>query len=299
MKQTTLQHRPDHKLYTEIKKLFLARGARMHNNHRGPKIYTELQRVALLVLYVRSKLSLRSFCTVYLPESKWPQWLGLRELPSKSSLHSWLKNYDMSWLRQLNKQLLSDEDVLIAAIDGTGLDADNKTAHYAQRIRSTLVKGPKLDILIDTDTLLVHDWSLLLKPRHDAYVAKNLLSRTPQRGVLVLGDKGYDSEELYAICAHNNNRLWTPLRNAPRSNHPPKKLGVHKRSSHKIGCEQQGRRSLVESVMRSIKNRIRALRARLHYMKKRELAWHVIVRNLELQISLLLRALRTLKITGN
>jgi hypothetical protein len=291
MKQKTLQCESEKELYVVIKELFHSGASRLHTNYYGPKIYTDLQRVALLILRIRTGYTYKRFCEEYLPESKWPKWLGLRELPGKSSLHRWAQNVDMSLLRKLNKQLLLDEKPSTMAIDGTGLDADSKTAHYAQRIRAPIKKGPKLDLIIDTDTLLIHDWSVLLKPRHDAYVAKRLLNRTAHSAVLILADKGYDSEELYRICYENKNRLWAPIRNEQYCDRPPKKLSLYKKRSHKQETVDYHRRNLVESTIRSIKNRVRALRARQHFMKKRELAWHVLVRNIEIKISLLLRLL--------
>lgn len=299
MKQKTFQCESEKELYTAIKELFHAGAACMHKNHYGPKIFTDLQRVALLILRVRSGLSYERFCNEYLPESKWPRWLGLRELPSDTSVWRWTRKFDMKFIRQLNKQLLACEQPTIMAIDGTGIDSWRRSRHYETRIGERGRDFSKADIVSDSNTQLIHDWSLLLKPRHDAHVAKQLLSRTPHRGVLVLGDKGYDSEELYTLCAERNNRLWTPLRNAPRSNAPPKRLGQHKRASHKQGCDQPGKRSLVESTIRSLKSRISALTARLHYMKKREFAWHILARNIQLQIALLLRVLRTLATLHN
>ena len=293
IKQSTLPVRDEYELYSEIKELFHSGASRMHRNHYGPKIYTDLQRTALLVLYVRSKCSLRRFCEVYLMESRWPQWLGLREIPAKSTLHDWLKQADMSFLRKLNKQLLAEEQPATMAVDGTGLDARHRSKHYEDRIRAAPLKGPKLDVLIDTGTLLVHDWSLLIKPRSDVHVAKGILRRTPRRGVLIIGDKGYDAEELYEICYHSNSRFFAPIRNAPRTGAPPKRLSWYKRKSHRIATDYH-RRSLVESAIRSLKARVCALRSRLHYMKKRELALHVLARNLEIKISLLLRHIHML-----
>jgi|AntRauTorckE6833_2_1112554.scaffolds.fasta_scaffold33516_1 hypothetical protein len=289
MIQNTLQCEHKYELYTEIKKLFHAGAQRLHTNYYGPKIYTDLQRLALLILRTRCGYTYKRFCDEYLPESNWPRKLGLQELPSSASVWRWSQRFDMSFLRKLNDQLLLDEKPEVLAIDGTGLDADSKTAHYAQRIHAPMKKGPKLDIIVDTDTLLVHDWSVLIKPRHDAYVAKRLLNRTAHSAVLILADKGYDSEGLYRICYEKGNRLWAPIKNAPYSDKPPKKLGRYKKHSHKQETVDYHRRNLVESTIRSIKNRVRALRARQHFMKKRELALHILVRNIEIKISLLLR----------
>lgn len=287
IKQKTLPAGHEYELYTEIKELFHTGASRLHKNKLGPKTYTDLQRVALLILYVRSNCSLRRFCEVYLLESRWPSWLGLREIPSKSSIHNWLRHTDMSSLRELNKQLLADQKPEIMAIDGTGIDSWQASRHYEKRINLTRRDYAKVDIITDTNTLLIHDWSLVTKPRHDAYIAKKLLSRTPQRGVLILGDKGYDAKELYKICHENKNRFYAPIKNAPGGK-PPKRLGWHKRKSHRVETDYH-RRSLVESTIRSLKTRITALRSRLHYMKKREFALHVLARNLEIKISLLLR----------
>ena len=295
MKQKTIQHGSNVELYNQIKELFHAGAQRLHRNHYRPKIYTDLQRVALLVLRVRTGYSYERFCTEYLPESKWPQWLGLRELPSAASVWRWTNRFDMNFLRELNNELLASEQPTTMAIDGTGLDADYKSAHYAHRIRATMKKGPKLDIIVDTDTLLIHDWSLLMRPRHDAHIAKSLLRRLRYTSIMVFGDKGYDSEELYQICHKKKMRFWAPLRNSTYENTPPKKLSWHKKQSHKKPLPTTyNRRSIVESAIRSLKNKVRALRARIHYMKKRELAWHILARNIEIKISLLLHYIQML-----
>ena len=294
IKQTSLPVGYEYELYTEIKELFHAGAKRLHRNHYGPKIYTDLQRAALLILYVRSNCSLRRFCDVYLIESRWPQWLGLREIPAKSTLHDWMKQFDMCLLRKLNKQLLADEQPETMAIDGTGIDSWQASRHYEKRIRLRNTRPyAKADVLIDTETLLVHDFSLRINPRNDNYIAKPMLRRAPQRGALILGDKGYDTEELYKICAQNKNRFFAPVRNHPRTGQPRKRLPWHKRKSHRIETDYH-KRSLVESTIRSLKTRITALRSRLHYMKKREFALHVLARNLEIKISLLLRHLHIL-----
>ena len=62
---------------------------KLHDNKLGSKIYTNYQKFSLLILFMRSRKSLRDF-TAELKESKWPRWLGLREIPSYRSLHNWL-----------------------------------------------------------------------------------------------------------------------------------------------------------------------------------------------------------------
>jgi len=298
MTQTTLQCGQEHELYNNIKNLFHACGSRMHDNRFGPKVYTNLQRIALLILRVRSGYSYERFCDEYLPESRWPRWLGLRDLPGSSTLHRWAQEFDMQFIRDLNDKLLEDEDPETLAIDGTGIDSWRRSRHYERRLGEAPRQYAKADIIVDTDSLLVHDWSLLLRKRHDSHVAKQLLSRTTLSGVLIIGDKGYDAEELYEICYWQDNRFFAPVRDAPNKGAPPDTLPWYKRKSHRIKTDYH-RRSLVESTIRSLKSRISALTARIHYMKKREFGWHVLVRNLELKINLLLRILRMLEMLAN
>lgn len=286
MTQKTLQHGQEHELYTDIKNLFHTGAGRLHPNKFGPKIYTDLQRIALLVLLKRSQKTYELFCTEYLPESKWPSWLGLRELPSSSSVHRWAQRFDMAFIRELNDQLLSDEQPTTLAIDGTGIDSWRRSRHYEKRIGESPRSYAKADILVDTDKLFIYDWSLLLKPRADAHVAKTLLKRTRHWGVLILGDKGYDAEKLYEISHWHGNRFYAPVRNSPATGKQPVLLSWYKRKSHRVETNYH-RRSLVESTIRSLKTRIGALTAHRPHMKKREFAWHVFVRNLELKIKLI------------
>ncbi len=57
-------------------------GLPMHFNHYGNKEFSNYQRVALIILYQRSKKSLRDF-TKELHESLWIKWLDLRKIPKK------------------------------------------------------------------------------------------------------------------------------------------------------------------------------------------------------------------------
>ena len=81
----------------------------LHDNVLGPKIYTNYQRLALIVLFTRSRKALRDFC-FELIESKWPKWLGLKELPTKSTLQRWIKKFNMNFLRQLLSNMVSNQN---------------------------------------------------------------------------------------------------------------------------------------------------------------------------------------------
>ena len=73
----------------------------------------------------------------------------------------------------------------------------------------------KADILIDSETMLVHDFVLRMKPGHDVIGAKTVFQRLKHKnqGILILGDKGYDSEKLHKLVNSLGNIFCAPVRN--------------------------------------------------------------------------------------
>ncbi len=247
----------------------------LHFNHKGPKIFTNYQRVGLIVLFLRSKKSLMEFVET-LCESLWPKWLGLREIPGKSTIHDWLKLFELKRVRELNNYLLQKETPDIMAVDATGLDSWQRSRHYENRIRAEHMPYAKADILIDTDTMLVHDFNLRIKPRHDVLGATTMIRRMKAKKVLILGDKGYDSEPLHRLTKNKKNVLFAPIRdfsvNVPKGTN--RRLCVKKH-------EKYSKRSCVESVFHAIKSMKNCLKSKIHYMKKREFAWQVLTYNIK------------------
>ena len=171
----------------------------LHFNKVGPKKFTNYQRVGLIVLFLRSRKSLRDF-TKELCELKWVNWLGLKSLPGKSTLHDWLKLFDLQIIRKLLDFSLIDENPSLMAIDATGIDSWRRSRHYQKRVGIEKMPYAKLDIIVDTKTKLIHDFVLRIKPRHDTLGAKSIFKRMKIKGVKILADKGYDSEKLHKLA---------------------------------------------------------------------------------------------------
>jgi len=247
----------------------------LHFNRKGPKIFTNYQRVALIILYKRSKKSLADF-VAELYESKWPSWLGLKEIPGKSTLHDWIKLFEMPIIKTLHKAVLVDEKPEIMAIDATGIDSWQRSRHYEKKLRDSPVPYAKLDTLIDAETMLIHDHVLRLKPRHDTVAAAQMFKRSKLRNVKILGDKGYDSESLHELVAQKGNKFYAPVRksarNTPKGHYRKKCVEKHK---------DYNKRLTVESMFHALKHRILpVLRSKISYMKKREMAWTIILYNM-------------------
>ena len=252
----------------------------LHDNIFGSKVHTNYHRVSLIVLFMRSRKALRQFVEE-LKESKWPRWLGLKELVSKSTLNRWMKNWNLTKVRCLITQTIANQNPSLMAIDVTGFDSFNHSRHYEKRLRDFGLNNAKMpfakaDLLVDTETKLVYDFVLRTKPRHDTLGAKTMVQRLKHKGVLILADKGYDSEPIHEIDAESGNIMYAPTRDF----HVKKPSGKHRRRCA-LGHEKYFQRNIVESINFSLKSRFRSLRSKLHYMKKREFAWQIIIYNLE------------------
>ena len=263
-------------LHSQILKLCHQMELPLHFNHKGPKIFTNYQRVALIILYHRSCKALRDFI-VELHESLWPKWLGLREIPGRSTLNDWMELFKLETIRKLHNALVSKQKPEIMAIDSTGIDSWKLSRHYAWRIGMPYLPHAKLDALVDVKNSIILDYQFRLKPRHDVIAAKKIFRRMKHNDCLILGDGAYDCEELHKIANGKNNELFAPLRKSSRKT--PKgyfrKKCVQKQA-------QYGMRNKVESTFHALKAvHVSALKSRLHFNKKKEMAWHIMVYNLK------------------
>ena len=276
MKQKQISGTFRHELHKQILKICHSVCLPLHCNKKGPKRFTEHQRIGLIILFQRSRLSLREFVR-RLPEQKWISWLDLKQLPSKSTLHSWLERIPEKIIRLFNAIILRKEKPSLMAIDATGIDSWKRSRHYERRIGESYMPYAKLDVFVDVKSKLIHDHILRVKTRHDTLGATSIFKRTKLKGVKILGDKGYDSEPLHRIAVQNGNKLYAPVRNFSRKR--PK--GFNRKRCLKKD-EDYPLRNNVESTIKSLKAvRVSALKCKKHFMKKREMAWHILIYNLE------------------
>lgn len=290
MTQKTLTNQYEVQLHHQVLKLFHASNTKLHDNKLGSRVYSNYQRVALIILFMRSRKALRDFVNE-LKESKWPRWLGLKDIPSKSVLHNWLCKWNLSWLRQILATTVASENPKLLAIDATGFDSWARSRHYHKRLKECGVHNPhlpynKADLLVDTDSKLVHDFVLRTKPRHDVLGARSIFKRFKHKDCLILADKGYDSEELHQLVADSGNKFYAPVRDF-KVKRPKGRFRRQAVSGH----ESYYQRNIVESINFSLKSRFRSLRSKLHYMKKREFAWKLVTYNLE-KLSLFLQLIK-------
>ena len=292
MIQQIIQSNFNNKLEEEINKLFHRLGLPMHFNKTGNKEFTNYQRISIIVLFHRSKKSLRQFIDEDLVESKWVSWLGLEKIPTKSTLHRWIGMLNMKILRKICKFFIP-EKLELTSIDSTGIDAWQRSRHYEKRCEEFKDKKfppmnyAKTSLFIDVKTKIILDWDLVMSREHDVKIAKRIFKRNKIKNILGLGDKGYDSENLHEIARANGIIFYAPVRKMDRrgfKNEKPK--GFYRRQCVELP-EFYGMRWINETVNSVLKRtQINSLRSKKCFMKQREIGWHMIVYNIKRKIKL-------------
>ena len=276
----------NNKLEEQLIKLFHSSDLPLHFNKTGNKEFTNYQRISIIVLFERSKKSLRDFIVEF-QESKWISWLGLTKTPKKSTLHDWLKIFSMKIIRKIGKVLLPKK-VELTVIDGTGFDSWQRSRHYEKRVGEiSLPHMPyaKADLFIDVKTKIILDFNVLTFREHDVKGAERIFKRNNFKDIIGLGDKGYDSEPLHELARAKGIVFYAPVREMNKNAYSYKKpRGKYRRECLKLP-EFMGMRSIVESVNSMIKRtQINALKSKKVHMKKKEFAWQVILYNLKRKI---------------
>jgi hypothetical protein len=286
MRQITLAH-PLNKLENQLLNLFHFSELPLHFNKTGNKEFTNYQRISIIVLFQRSKKSIRDF-VVEFQESKWISYLGLKKIPKKSTLHDWLKMFDMKTIRKICKVLLP-EKIELTSIDGTGFDSWQRSRHYEKRALEIgdLPHMPyaKADLFIDVKTQIVLDFSLITHREHDVKVAEKIFKRNKIKNIIGLGDKGYDSENLHEIARANGITFYAPVRKMDKRGYKNQKpSGFYRRKCVELP-DFYGMRWINETVNSVLKRtQIHFLRSKKCFMKQREFGWQIILYNIKRKI---------------
>jgi hypothetical protein len=279
----------NNKMEEQLIKLFHSLDLPLYFNKTGNKEFTNYQRISVIILFYRSKKSLRDFIVEF-QESKWVSWLDLKKSIKKSTLHDWIKMFSMKQVRKIGKALLT-EKIELTSIDGTGFDSWQRSRHYEQRALEIgdLPHMPyaKADLFIDVKTQKVIDFSLITHREHDVKVAEKIFKRNKFRGIIGLGDRGYDSENLHEIARANGITFYAKVRKMSKQAYSHKKpKGFYRRKCLELP-EFYGLRWINETVNSVLKRtQIHFLRSKKAYMKQREFGWHIVVYNIKRNIKI-------------
>ena len=274
-------------MQTELLNLFHSSNLPMHFNKTGNKEFTNYQRISIIILFVRSKKSLRDFILEF-RESKWISWLGLKKIPMKSTLHDWLNLFDMKIIRKIHQITLPNE-VLLTSIDGTGFDSWQRSRHYEKRVGEVHIPHmpyAKSDLFIDVKTQIILDFNFFTFREHDVLGAERIFKRNKIKNIIGLGDKGYDSEHLHEVARKNGIIFYAPVREMDKRSLKQRPRGKYRRECMELP-QFMGMRSINETVNSVLKRtQIHFLRSKKSVMKTREFGWHIILYNIKRIIKL-------------
>src|SRR3989344_4178310 len=278
----------NNKLEEQLIKLFHSSDLPLHFNKTGNKEFTNYQRVSIIILFQRSKKSLRDFIVEF-NESKWISYLGLKKVPKKSTLHDWLKIFDMKIIRKMCKVLLPNE-ITLTSIDGTGFDSWQRSRHYEKRAGETHIPHmpyAKADLFIDVKTQIILDYNFITYREHDVKGAEKIFKRNKIKDISGLGDKGYDSENLHEIARANGIVFYAPVRKMHKFGSKNKRpRGFYRRQCVDLP-DFINMRSINETVNSVLKRtQIHYLRSKKHFMREREFAWNIVLYNVKRRIKI-------------
>ena len=287
MLQKIILPRYNSRMEEELVNLFHELDLPLHFNKTGNKEFTNYQRISIIILFYKSGKSLRDFIDE-LQETKWIHWLQLEKIPGKSTLHDWLKMFNMQLIRKICK-LLRPKKIELTSIDGTGFDSWQRSRHYEKRASEIgdLPHMPyaKVGIFIDVKTQIILDFDFIMGHKHDVKMAEKIFKRNDIQDVIGLGDMGYDSENLHEIARANGIEFYAPVRKMSKLGLKNKRPGGFYRRKCVNLPEFYGMRWINETVNSVLKRtQIHYLRSKQPFMKKREFGWNVILYNIKRKV---------------
>jgi len=218
--------------------------------------------------------------------------LGLKNLPSKSTIHRGMQRLNMNLLYELNKLIIKNQlkRILNIIIDASGIRTDKRSTWFCLRIKKIISKRDcdKLHLAICADLLLILNWRITAYKRNDCPFFKILLKPFKILGI-VFADKGYLSRANFQLCADKKGCAFIPFKKTstakPNSN-PAWKFAFNLWSKCKwVYKSIYHQRSKVESVFSVIKKRFGdKVSCRSAIMRRKEIALRLISYNLRILI---------------
>lgn len=244
----------------------------------GPKIYTQHQFVALLILYAKSNMSFRRFIQS-LYESKWPEWLKLKEIPCKSSIHNHFNRIGLTIIRLLNQFALRERRANRLAVDSTGIDANHASKHYEKRIGRDYKPYLKLSILGQVERpYLIEDFVCCPSHISDVRQAKPLIRRI-SKNKIVFADKAYDCHWLMELCEGKGSKIYCPIKKSSR-NRPKGRLRRILFDNFDEDYYHKGRNP-IELIMFLLKHQSLVIRSKKVCNQIKEMAWKILAYNID------------------
>jgi hypothetical protein len=180
----------------------------LYNHKFSNKIYSNFQKLFLLVYKQFRKFTYEELLTDLESNSELKTYLGFKKLPYYTTLSRFAKSLSLQVIERLIlafKELV--EPPKKVAIDATGITLDNASLHYCKRIGLPTKKRPflKATFIADVERYLILLPKLRKKTRHDVIDAKPMIKKFAKyyEPEIFFGDRGYDDEKIFKLVFEN------------------------------------------------------------------------------------------------
>jgi IS5 family transposase len=250
-----------------------------YNSKFSNKIYDNHQKIVLLLIKQKLKLTYRSVIELLYVSSEICIAIDLKRIPEHSTLVKFAKRISASLL----DSLLQIKEAEIVAVDSTGFETESKSYYYFQRFnRQNKTKArryDKLSIAVDTDKQIILSQRIRRGPRNDNIDFRRLLKELKIR--YVVADKGYDSKA--------NNHFVLRKKAYPIIARKKNTRAYYEKLGKKLVFDESiyHQRSKAETVFSVIKRKYGSIvRGRSFVSQEKEIICKLLTYNLDRQIKL-------------
>lgn len=260
----------------------------------SPRIYTQAQHFACLVLMQFFKTDYRGICELLSDFAELRDALELKRIPNFSTLcyaHQRLMRHafflalqDQVWQRAQALALLPERPK--GVVDATGLEARHVSRYYVWRKgyrRFPRRRWPKVSLVGETKTHLIGGAVISWGPSQDSPQFADTV-RQSAKNILwdcIIGDAGYDAEHNHQLCRDQLGiRLTVISLNRRRRKRWPR-TRYRRQMKKRFFCRIYHQRWQIESLISRHKRRLgTALRSRTWRTQKKECLLRILTHNL-------------------
>jgi hypothetical protein len=185
--------------------LFRIAELQLYNHKFSNKIYSNFQKLFLLVYKQFRKFTYEELLTDLEDNSSLKIYLGFNKLPHYTTLIKFEKDLPFEILEKLIMafaKLIPEPKRVV--IDSTGISLDNASPHYCKRIGLSYKKRPflKTSLVFDIDNYFILLCKTGKSKRHDTKDAKPLikkLAKLYKNIEIFYADRAYDDEKIFKL----------------------------------------------------------------------------------------------------
>jgi len=252
--------------------------------------YKQYQLFVILLYKAWINVSYRDVIEVISSNPALVTLLSLSDIPHFTTIQKFCKRINEKLIEYVfNKVVKSFLGLLgnIIIIDSTGFSVNYHSFYYDKRLndfgRKVKRKYVKTTIVVDEKSQIVVAFDVHFGEIHDSKEFKKVLENMDKELVskfkIIIGDKGYDSEENHIIAKRYDLQAIIPTRNKDVPIHRTK--GENRKRMKKHLPEEYNRRPIVETVHSAIKRKSGSfVRSKIPELTEKEIALKIIAYNI-------------------